>query len=194
MDNKRLSAQGTYDVVILGAGVAGLLLASELSRTARVLVLERNDHPPGAKYWITTEKALEYNHDLAHTADLALSSMDFIAFDGTTYRCEGAYRLWNTSAVIEALLQRTLQNGADVGFGQSFYSYARNRESLTITANDRSIKARLAIDCMGQGSPIITEGCGDVVGYYLLYGATFAMAGELMPVALHNLALRAHAA
>jgi len=160
-----------------------------------VLVLERNERALATKYWVTTEEVLARNRDLAHAADLAFPSMDFIAFDGTTYRCEGAYRLWNTSSLIGTLLQRAIDNGASVEFGQSFYSYARNRNHLTIMANDRRIKARLAIDCMGHRSPIITaEGCGDTVGYYLLHGATFAMSGELMPVGLHNLALSSQAA
>jgi len=33
-----------------------------------------------------------------------------------------------------------------------------------------------------------------MLGYYILYGATFPLAGHLVPVALHNLSLSAHAA
>jgi len=194
-DNKGLSQRAHYDVVILGAGVAGLLLASELSRVARVLVLERNERPAVTKYWVTTEEALTRNADLASAADWALDSMDFIAFDGATYRSEGSYRLWNTTALTCLLLQRTQERGGVVAFGQTFYSYARGRTGLTIMANGERITARLAIDCMGHQSPIImAEGCGRIAGYYLLHGATFPMTGTLMPVALHNLSLSEHAA
>lgn len=195
MDNKGLSSRTNYDVVILGAGVAGLLLASELSRVASVLVLERNGRASMTKYWVTTEDALRRNPDLASAADLAFTSMDFIACDGATYRSEGSYRLWNTAALTRLLLRRTEEQGGVVAFDQTFYSYARGRTGLTIMADSERITARLAIDCMGHQSPIImAEGCGRIAGYYLLHGATFPMTGTLMPVALHNLALNEHAA
>ena len=195
MDNKGLSPRSDYDVVILGAGVAGLLLASELSRVTNVLVLERNTHPMSNKYWVTTEDALTRNPDLASAADRAFATMDFIAFDGITYRSEGSYRLWNTAALTRLLLQRTEEQHGSVFFGQTFYSYARGRSGIVILANGQRITTRLVIDCMGHQSPIVmAEGCGRVAGYYLLHGATFSMNGTLQPVALHNLALSHHAA
>ena len=181
--------------MILGAGVAGLLLASELSRVASVLVLERNERPTVTKYWVTTEEALTRNADLASAADCPFPSMDFIAFDGATYRSEGSYRLWNTAWLNSLLLQRTQERGGVVAFGQTFYSYSRGATGLTIHANGERVNARLAIDCMGYQSPIIlAEGCGHIAGYYLLHGATFPITGRLMPVALHNLSLSEHAA
>ena len=42
----------THDVIVLGAGAAGLMLAAEAGRRGkRVLVIERADRPPATLPW-----------------------------------------------------------------------------------------------------------------------------------------------
>lgn len=45
----------SYDVIIIGAGPAGLLLSKELSKKYSVLVLEKNKVGDTNKNWLTYE-------------------------------------------------------------------------------------------------------------------------------------------
>lgn len=183
------------DIVVLGAGVAGLLVAGEFAQRYRVLVLEKAGRIPETKYWLTDAGCVRANPHLAHAVDSDYSHIDFIAHDDLTYTCAGEYRLWDTTRLLRALRTRITDAGGEIHCGTKFYSYSLQRDAAIIRANDRRIAARLIVDCMGIGSPIITaEDAIRIDGYYLLHGASFRRTADLTPVAFHNLMLSDHPA
>lgn len=181
---------GQYDVVILGGGIAGLLLASELSSRHKLLLLEKGAAAASTKYWLTDRESADVNPELVSAIDMRYEHLDFIAFDQSSYRCRGEYVLWNTERLTSHLRSKINVNGGLVVTDSRFYGYNLRPDRVTIMANSESYDARLAIDCMGYGSPIIyAQGVVDILGYYLLYGATLPLARPLDPVGLHNLIL-----
>lgn len=182
-----------FDVAVLGAGVAGLLVASELAERHRVIVLEKASHVPQSKYWLTDAGSADANPHLAEALDSSYDEIDFISHRETTFRCRGEYRLWDTERLIGALLNRIHQRQAAIRLGVTFYSYRVGRDSAEVLANDEHIRARLIVDCMGAASPIVhAEDVLRVDGYYILHGATFPRAKDFVPVAFHNLMLSDH--
>lgn len=183
------------DVVVLGAGVAGLLVAGELAQRRNVLVLEKANRIPETKYWLTDHASVASNPHFAEAVDCNYESIDFIAHDDSTYRCQGRYSLWDTGRLLASLAQRIATAGGAIECGKTFYSYSTDPDRVVIRANDERIRARLVVDCMGVGSPIIhAEDAIRIDGYYLLHGASFPRTGNLVPVAFHNLMLSDHPA
>jgi len=178
------------EVVVLGAGIAGLLIASELAKSHDVLVLEKSPSSQSTKYWLTDGGSADANPDLAQALDSTYPAMAFAAYDGTTYLAPGDFRLWHSERLVRSLSEKLAKAHGRIEFGQRFYSLAIGADGVAVYANDRRIGCRLVIDCMGVASPIIyAKNIVDVHGFYLLYGATFRMRRTLVPVALHNLML-----
>ena len=57
------------DVVVAGGGVAGLLIGSALAPHCSVVLLEQSDDLPQNKYWLTDEKAVTENPQIASCID-----------------------------------------------------------------------------------------------------------------------------
>lgn len=183
----------TFDVAVLGAGVAGLLVAGELAQRHSVILLEKASRLPRSKYWLTDTGSGDASPHLAPAIDSTYRDIDFIAYDETTFRCRGSYYLWDTDRLLTILQQRFESRGGELRCGVTFYSYRRERDGVFVLANDQKIRARLVVDCMGAASPIVyAEDVLRVDGYYLLHGATFPRAADFTPVAFHNLMLSDH--
>lgn len=178
------------EVVVLGAGVAGLLIASELASRHDVLVLERANALPSSKFWLTDRGSVRANPELASALDCAYSTMAFTAYEGTSYVVPGDFCMWDSDRLLAALTARLTARNGRLAFGQRFYSLATDSRTATVYANDQRIDCELVIDCMGVGSPIIyAKSVVDVLGFYLLYGATFPAREPIAPVVLHNMML-----
>ncbi|HEX7831822.1 MAG TPA: lycopene cyclase family protein [Thermoanaerobaculia bacterium] len=188
-----MSIVESTDIVILGGGVSGLLLAGTLSEKHSVLVLEKAERLRVEKYWLTDAPSVAANPEFRGALDGTYTTMDFIAYDGTTFRASGEYHLWHSENLLRLLSDRVIAAGGRILYGQQFYSVQQSLDSITVLANDRAIRCRLIVDCMGHSSPIVhAKGVVDVLGYYLLYGATFPQTKELVPVGLHNMMLSGH--
>lgn len=179
-----------YDVVILGAGIAGLLLAAELSERHSVLVVEQAKTVPTHKYWLTDAGSAARNPHLQQAIDDRYEAMRFLGHDGSAYTVRGDYVLWDTPSLTSALHARAVARGATFLLDHRFLTLRDERAGIVVTVNEKDVRARLVVDCMGYASPIIFA--KDVVrirGYYSLFGATYELAEPLVPVALHNVAL-----
>jgi Lycopene cyclase protein. len=178
------------EIVILGAGIAGLLIGSELAARHDVLILEQATQLPNTKYWLTDGGSADLHPGLATALDSSYAGMAFTAYEGTSYLAPGDFRLWDSDKLLALLIEKLNRGNGRIEFGQRFYSLHTDNGKAVVYANDRRIECRLVIDCMGVQSPIIyAKHVVDVLGFYLLYGATFRMRGSITPVALHNLML-----
>lgn len=183
------SSHESYDVIVLGAGIAGLLIGAELSKQARVLVLEKESAVPRSKYWLTSAESLEVNPELRPCLDRICPSMDLIAHDLTLHRCAGAFPLWNTGKLVDRLARRICERG-ELRLGAKFHSYRHVANGVEVFAGPATVHGRLVIDCMGHASPIVAaKSLLEVKGYYLLLNAVVPLAREFPEIALYNLAL-----
>jgi len=182
-----------FEVIILGGGVAGLLLASEISKTLDTVVIEKEAEIPLRKYWLTNKKSVDKNPQLKHCLDNYFTFMDFISYDLTKYRCYGDFYLWNTEKLISHLRDIILNNRGLIITGHRFYGYKYYKDRITIFANNNQYSGKLVIDCMGYSSPIISNmQVVDILGYYMLYGAILKTRKPIPPIGLFNTLMHSH--
>jgi flavin-dependent dehydrogenase len=183
------------DVVVAGGGVSGLLMASALAPEFSVLLVEQCESLPRNKYWLTDEKALTRNPQFKACVNRRYEFLDFVAYDGLTATINGTYCLWDTDKLIGHLTEELLRCGARILTGHRLYSLSTKRNGVTIRANAETINARLVIDCMGFGSPLVgAKDVATITGYYILHGREVGIKGVARPVALDNVAVNRHPA
>jgi flavin-dependent dehydrogenase len=175
------------DVVIAGGGISGLLLASALGSECSVILLEQNDCIPRNKYWLTDDRAANRTPSLSGCIDRRYEYLDFIAYDGLRARVHGRYCLWDTDKLIEKLIQDASRSGTIVLTGHRLYSICHTRTGILVRANSQTISARLLVDCMGFGSPLVgATNVAAITGYYIVHGCELRIAECPHPVALDN--------
>lgn len=181
----------TYDIVIAGCGISGLLLGSELAPHCRLLLLEKRSAIPRNKYWLTNASCAELNSELKSCIDTTYPYFDFIAYDNTRVRINGQYHLWNTDKLIRYLEEKIRIAGAQILINHTFHSYRYASNMVIVHSNDKEIATKLLIDCMGYGSPIITaKSVVTIIGYFLMCGKTFKARRPIDPIGLHNLMIQ----
>jgi hypothetical protein len=179
-----------FDIIILGAGISGLLLASELSVNFKVLLIDKENKIPNNKYWITNQKSIDLNPELQTFINKTYKSLDFIAYDNTRFRCKGNYYLWDTIKLINYLSSKIQINDGIIKTGSVFYSYYYSKNSIIININHDKYKSRLVIDCMGYSSPIANAHRTIAIkGYYLLFGGLLRLYNEIDPIGLYNVVI-----
>ncbi len=177
-------------MIVAGAGVAGLLLASRLSADHSLVLLERQKVVPRNKYWLTSAGSVEATPDLSGSVAVEYDRFDFVASDGSRACVAGRYPVWDTDRLIATLMETVRANGAEVLPGHRLYAVRQERDSVRIRAEGREIQARLLIDCMGYASPIVqTSGAVRIDGYYILHGREVGLRGDTPPIALDNVIL-----
>jgi 2-polyprenyl-6-methoxyphenol hydroxylase-like FAD-dependent oxidoreductase len=180
----------TADVIVAGGGISGLLIASALSPHCSVILLEQGERIPKNKYWLTTERVVDRNQEFAHCIDRRYDFMDFVAHDGSSARVDGRYCLWDTPRVIDYLEAELDRLGVKILTGHRLYSFSSSRNEINVRANDETIKARLLVDCMGFGSPLVgAYDVAKITGYYIVHGREVAITHDVPPIALDNVVI-----
>ena len=180
-----------YDVIVCGAGISGLLIASEISKNYSVLVIEKNSQLMCSnKFWLTSKEALEKNEKLIGCIDSEWSAMDFISNRKSKFTVKGEYILWDTKKLEKFLLNIIEANGSKVLYGHRFYSYRYLEDGILLNANQIIIHGKIMIDCMGYSSPLVgSSNVVTILGYHHLYGCTMKLKQKINPIAIDNVLL-----
>jgi flavin-dependent dehydrogenase len=116
--------------------------------------------------------------------------MDFVAYDGLTATVEGDYSLWDTDKLLGQLERELAGHGGKILTGHTLYSFAHARDAIVVRANSQEIRAKLLIDCMGVGSPVVgAKGVATIKGYYILHGCEVGVRDGVRPVGLDNVVI-----
>ena len=176
-----------YDVIICGAGIAGLLLGSYLSNTFKVLVVESNEKFSLNKFWVTAAQCKEDNPQLSHCVDSYFFKMEFSDYTRTRYYLTGNYVLWDTEKLISHFKDTIERNNGRIQFSQKFCGYKTYNDHIQVFINDSELKAKLLIDCMGYRSPLIqSKDLIRIKGYYMIYGTKLKITNSFTPICLSN--------
>ena len=182
--------EGRCDVIVLGAGISGLLLASELSKAHSVIVLEKKVSIPRMKYWVTNLESLRVNPELAPFVESQLNHMDIIAHDYSFCRVYGPFPMWNTNALVDYLVGVIEGNTSSIYTDRRFYNYYYEKDQVVVQAGSQKWAGKLLIDCMGSESPIIDmSGALQVAGYYVVYGRELLLRKSMDSIAFYNIAI-----
>jgi hypothetical protein len=183
------------DVVVAGGGISGLLIASALAPKFSVVLLEQRESIPCNKYWLTDAETVRKNPHLEACVDSCYESMDFVSYDGLTAAVKGDYSLWDTNKLLGRLEQDVREAGAEVLTGHTLYSFSQETDAIIVRANSQTIRARLLIDCMGFGSPIVgARSVATIKGYYIVHGCEVQLKDHVRPVGLDNVVINRHPA
>jgi predicted Rossmann fold flavoprotein len=169
----------TYDVVVIGAGAAGLLAAARSAeRERRTLLLEKN-HKPGVKILMSGGTRCNITHDcdaagiiaafgsagpFLHSSLAALSPHELIELlhtEGLATKIEPGGKIFPQSDraldVLNALLRRLDRSGGELVLDEPVTRIERDGESFTIATPLRTLIAEKVILTTGGKS---YPGCG----------------------------------
>jgi predicted Rossmann fold flavoprotein len=168
--------EASWDVVVLGAGAAGLLAAARAAeRGRRTLLLEKNRRP-GVKILMSGGTRCNITHAtdnrgivdaygppgrFLHSALAALSVEDTIALfeaEGVATKVEETGKVFPVSNraadVLAALLRRLERSGAVLSLGEPVLEWTRTEAGLTLTTPQRLVyAARVILTTGGQSYP-----------------------------------------
>lgn len=143
-----------FDVIIAGAGPAGLTAAVELSKEFKVLLLEKEK--PGttqATWYSYADRAKAFGLDEA----VAIRT-DYIKFTSPsqTHYMHDDCVIFDHNKVLEIWLDRVQNNGAKIR-QETFVDYGYNQIGVVVQTNKGKYTAPLLIDAMGIQSPIVQK-------------------------------------
>jgi predicted Rossmann fold flavoprotein len=172
----------SFDVVVIGAGAAGLVAAAEAaSRGRRTLLLEKNRRP-GVKILMSGGTRCNLTHatdkwgivraygdqgNFLHSSLAALSPSDLVALieaEGVPTKVEETGKVFPVSNratdILDALLRRFERSGAELALAEAVTGIERHENSFLVTTPGRLIPAEnVVITVGGQSYP--GSGIGD---------------------------------
>jgi predicted Rossmann fold flavoprotein len=183
-----------WDVVVIGAGAAGLLAASQAAeRGRRTLLLEKN-RKPGVKILMSGGTRCNITHAtdnrgiveafgppgrFLHSALAALGVEETIALfesAGVPTKIEETGKVFPVSNkatdVLDALLRRLHRSGATLALQEPVLDMARTAEGFTLTTPLRVLSARRVVLTTGGQSYPGSGTTGDGYNYAARFGHT----------------------
>lgn len=163
-----------FDAIILGAGAAGLMCASEAGRRGRRMVVIEKAERPGKKILIsgggrcnftnlhtTPDRYLSANPHFAKSALSRYSPLDFLALveaHGIAWHektlgqlfCDGSAR-----QILDMLLDEVARTGGLIVCGQESINVAHDNGRFRVTTQDRTFEANALV--IATGGPSIPK-------------------------------------
>lgn len=143
----------SYDIIIAGAGPAGLLLASELSEKYSILLLEKNKIGTTNKSWLTYKDRFKR---LGFSDSFILNEFKQWNFkiQNSELCIEDNYICIDESKFLLYLKDIAFKNGTVFLEDTPLTSYAYTANSISV---NNKYKSKLLIDCCGINSPILEK-------------------------------------
>jgi predicted Rossmann fold flavoprotein len=187
-------SEAVWDVVVVGAGAAGLLAATRAAELGRrVLLLEKNRRP-GVKILMSGGTRCNITHAtdnrgivaaygppgrFLHSALAALSVQETVALfeaEGVATKVEETGKVFPVSDraadVLEALLRRLRRSGATLATGEPLTALAAREPDFALTTSHRVVSARRVILTTGGRSYPGSGTTGDGYAWASQFGHT----------------------
>jgi len=143
-----------YDIIIAGAGPAGLTAAVELSKKFKILVIERRKPGTTTSTWYSyADRVKKYNIEEAVVG--RFNEIRFLSPTQTHYMKDDCV-IMNHNKVLQLWIERAKANGAVIR-REAFVDYEYKNDGLVVKTVEGEYFTRLLIDAMGSGSKIIAK-------------------------------------
>jgi len=143
-----------FDIVIAGGGPAGMSAAAELSKSFKVLVVEKKKPGTTQSTWYSYEDRAK-KYDLEDAVAVRTSYIKFTA-PTTEHFMRDNCVIFDHNKVLEIWMERAISKGAVVK-QEAFIEYQKNGEGVVVKTDKGVYKARLLVDSMGINSPIVQK-------------------------------------
>lgn len=168
------------DIVVMGGGPTGLLLATKLGFHLSVRVIERNQLGQTSKFWLTSEERL-IRHDLGAATQYRSKRATLGTFQGSFAYAEGNFAVINDKILLDLLLERCRESNVRLVQNTKVLSIAQNNRQLLVDTTAGTYHTRMVLDASGGGSPFAaTFRLHRLEGFYSIYG------GHLQNITLRN--------
>jgi len=143
-----------YDIIIAGAGPAGLTAAVELSKDFHVLVVERRKPGTTSSTWYSyNDRAKKY--DIEEAVVSRFHEIKFTSPTQTHYMKDDCVIL-DHNKVLQLWIKRAKEKGAVIR-QETFRDYEYKEDGVVVKTSEGEYFARLLIDAMGSGSPVVAK-------------------------------------
>jgi predicted Rossmann fold flavoprotein len=183
-----------YDVVVVGAGAAGMLAAARSAERARRTLLAEKNRKPGLKILMSGGTRCNITHDcdaagiiaafgsagpFLHSPLAALSPHDLIALlhaEGLATKVEPGGKIFPQSDraldVLNALVRRLARSGAELALNESVREIRRDGDGFSIETARRTLRCNKLIVTTGGKSYPGSGTTGDGYGWLAALGHT----------------------
>lgn len=151
--------ENIYDVIIVGAGPAGLSVASELSKDNKVLVVDKKKVVSETKKpWIISDLALR-SGDAMEIKDLCPNRLTRFKTDTFTggkicWDSFDKYYYSDERAILSYWADIIIKNGSDILLNSLYEDHIVKDDRVTVLISKKRYEARLIIDASGYDSLI----------------------------------------
>jgi flavin-dependent dehydrogenase len=139
------------EVLIVGAGPAGLLAATYLAKNHRVALVERGLLAKTTKYWATTDRRLQ-KHQLSECVRHRPRAMVVGTFLGGRLAAEGDLVVVDEHQLLEKLVGRCRERGVLLAERCRLISFAWKGNRVVADTTSGVYHARLLVDASGTNS------------------------------------------
>lgn len=163
-------AKPDFDVIIAGAGPAGLLLASHIGKYFKILVLEKASVGRTTKFWVSTKRRLEL-HSLLDCAIHNATTVSMGTFLGGRAVATGEFVVTNEHKLLLTLAERCRKVGVEILENTQLTECHHNGRSLAVQTTSGPFISRLLVDATGGDSSFAArEEKYRPYGYFTVYG------------------------
>lgn len=142
-----------YDMIIIGAGPAGLLLGKELSKTHNILILEKNKIGETNKSWLTYENRWEKEKFPKSLITNKFNKWKSFIFE-QNYTVKDKFICIDEKCFLKYLAKIITNNNSDIFESFEFKNFKRKDNCIII---ENKFSTKLLIDCSGTNSVIVKK-------------------------------------